>query len=157
MAALRAMIAALLVPALGAGATVGILHVMAAYNGAGLGDVVSACAPDHVTLMLSPECEPVQPHYWVLLLCAATTAAGVGLMLLALLGGKTDLSVFSFRGLLAAPIASAQWLIQIGVVYLAQQHWRPEVSPLPWLAGAALGGGLLLWALVSVLRLRTHA
>lgn len=157
MAALRAIVAALLVPALGAGATLGVLHVMAAYNGAGLGDVMAACAPDRVALMLSPECEPVQPHYWLLLLCAATAAAGLVLMLLTLLGGKTDLSVFSFRGLLAAPVATAQWLILIGVVYLAQQHWRPELSSLPWLAGAALGGGLFLWALVSVLRLRGHA
>lgn len=154
MAALRAIIAALLVPALGAGATLAILHVMAAYNGAGLGDVMQACAPNHVTLMLSPECEPVQTHYWVLLLSAATAAAGVGLMLLTFIGGKTELSVFSFRGLIAAPIATAQWLILIGVVFLAQQHWRPELPSLPWIAGAALGGGLLLWALVSVLRLR---
>lgn len=157
MAALRAIIAALLVPALGAGATLAILHAMATYTGADLSDVMNACAPDHVTLMLSPECEPVQPHYWVLLLSAATAAAGVGLMVLTLIGGKTDLSVFSFRGLIAAPIATAQWLILIGVVYLAQQHWRPEVSPLPYLAGAALGGGFLLWALVSVLRLRDAA
>lgn len=152
--ALRALIAALLIPALGAGVAVYVLQSMAAYTGAGLGDVLSACAPDRLTLFLSPECEPVQPHYRLVLGSGATAAAGLVLLLLCAIGGKTDLSVFSLRGLFAAPIVTAQAAILVAATYLAKEQWLNDTPASQVLPAAALGAGLVLWLLASVLRLR---
>jgi hypothetical protein len=152
--ALRALIAALLIPALGAGATFGVLHAMAAYTGAGLEDVLKACAPDRLTLFLSPECEPVQPHYWLILGSAATATAGLVLILLCALGGRTELSVFSFRGLIAAPIVTAHGAIIAATIYLAEAQWQDRVPAVQLLGGAALVAGLGLWLLAGALRLR---
>jgi hypothetical protein len=154
MAALRALIAVLLVPALGAGVSIAVLHSMAAYTGAGLADVRAACAPEQVVLFLSRECDPVQAHYWLLLLCAAAAAAGLALVLLRLIGGRTDFSLFSIRGLLGAPIVTAQWVILAAAAYLAEAQWFDRVPARVLLPAAVLGAGLVLLLLVNLLRLR---
>ncbi|HRK62912.1 MAG TPA: hypothetical protein PLN53_00870 [Terricaulis sp.] len=153
--ALRALIAALLIPALGAGTALGVLHAMAAYTGAGLDDVMQACAPAGLAPLLSAECEPVQPHYWLLLLSAATAVAGLGLMLLRLMGGRTDWSVFSFRGLLAAPIVTAQWATLVWSAYLAEAQFFDRLPAAQLILAATLLSGLALWGLIGLLRLRT--
>lgn len=151
---LRALIAVLLVPALGAGMALGVLQAMAAYTGAGLGDVMQACAPARVEVLLAPECEPVQAHYWLVLLSAATAAAGFGLLLLRLLGGRTDWSVFSFRGLIASLIVATQWAILVAAAYLAKTQWLPEMPTAHTLALAAPAAALFLWLTMSALKLR---
>lgn len=151
---LRALIAALLIPALGAGTALGVLHAMAAYTGAGLGDVMAACAPDQTVLFLSPECEPVQAHYGLILLSGAVAAAGLGLMLLRLIAGRTDWSVFSFRGLLAALVVSGQWLILIAAAYVACQQWLPDLPATTLLMIAAPAAAILIWLVMGALRLR---
>lgn len=151
---LRALIAALLIPALGAGTAFGVLHAMAAYTGANLSDVMAACAPSHLAPLLSHECEPVQAHYWLLLLSGAVAAAGLGLSLLRAIAGRTDWSVFSFRGLLAALVVAGQWLILIGAAYLAKQQWLPDLSTTTLLTSAAPAATILLWLIMSALRLR---
>lgn len=153
--ALRALIAALLIPALGAGTALGVLHAMAAYTGAGLDDVMQACAPAGLAPLLSAECEPVQPHYWLLLLSAATAVAGLGLMLLRLMGGRTDWSVFSFRGLLAAPIVTAQWATLVWSAYLTEAQFFDRLPAAQLILAATLLSGLALWGLIGLLRLRT--
>lgn len=150
----RALIAILLAPALGVAAALGVLYAMAAYTGADLSDVAAACAPAAPVLMLSPECEPVQGHYWLMLLSAGAAAAGLALLLLRLIGGRTDWSVFSFRGLIAALVAAAHWAILIGAAYLAQQYWAPEMQASTLLMIAAPLALLALWIGVSALRLR---
>lgn len=151
---LRALIAALLIPALGAGTALGVLHAMAAYTGAGLDDVMQACAPAGLAPLLSAECEPVQPHYWLLLLSGAVAGSGLGLMLLRLIAGRTDWSVFSFRGLLAALVISGQWLILIAAAYVAQQQWLPDLPATTLLMIAAPAATILLWLVMGALRLR---
>jgi len=149
----RALIAALLVPALGAGVAIGVLHAMAAYTGAGLGDVLRACAPDQLVPFLSQECQPVQAHYWLIAFSGAVGVGGLGLLLLRLVAGRTDWSVFSFRGLLAALVVCGQWLVLVGAAYVAAQQWLPETSSLTIIAVAAPAGVLLVWVIMSALRL----
>jgi hypothetical protein len=150
----RALIAAFLAPALGAAAALGVLQAMAAYTGAALSDVTAACAPAGLALFLSPECEPVQPHYWLLLFSAATAAAGLGLIALRLIGGRTDWSVFSFRGLMASLVVAAHWVILIAAAYIAQQQWLADMPATALIMLAAPAAGLALWLAMSALRLR---
>lgn len=166
MAALRALIAALFIPAIGAGLAFYILHSMAAYTGASLDDVMSACAPSTLVLTLSPECAPVQPHYWLILASAVTAVVGVALIIAFIVaslvtgGNRVLLSIvfptLSFVGLmLVGALVTAQIAILAAGMYLAEAYFFNQVHTVIILviAGAgALFGLSIVWRTLGMFR-----
>ncbi|MGD9979973.1 MAG: M48 family metalloprotease [Hyphomonadaceae bacterium] len=166
MPALRAIFAALFVPALGAAIILYIINAAAASEGASLSQIARLCLPDGPRLALSPICANLQDHYTFLLACAATAAAGLALIVAftlasAATGSNRVLLSFVFPGLsfvgllLVALIVTAQIGIVAGAAYFAEAFWfgQVHVTVLLGLAGIGLLLGLgILWRTVRMFR-----
>ncbi|MGD9967656.1 MAG: M48 family metalloprotease [Hyphomonadaceae bacterium] len=166
MPALRAIFAALLVPALGAAIVLYIINAAAASEGASLRDIAQLCLPQTPGLTLSPLCSNLQDHYLFLLGCAATAAAGLALIVAftlasAATGSNRVLLSFVFPGLSFAGLLLVSLIVtaQIGIVaataYFAEAFWfgQVHVAVLGGLAviGLLLGVGIL-WRTVRMFR-----
>jgi Zn-dependent protease with chaperone function/uncharacterized tellurite resistance protein B-like protein len=159
MHAVRALFAALFVPALAGGLVIYILQSAAAQNGLTLSDLTNVCTPGGFALSLHAECAALTLHYHFLLLCAATAAAGVlviaAFALASVITGSNRVMLsfvfpaLSFVGLiLVSAIVTAQIAILAGAIYFAEQFWldRVHTSVVLVLAGiGALLGLSILW------------
>jgi Zn-dependent protease with chaperone function/uncharacterized tellurite resistance protein B-like protein len=166
MPALRAVFAALFVPALGAGLTLYIVHAAAASEGAALSDVIAICLPSGFSFSLNPMCANIELHYQLLLVCAATAAAGLGVIAAFTIAGfltganRVLLSVvfpgLSFVGLvLVALIVTAQIGIIAGAAYLAEAFFLKQVHAIVLLVLAGFGallGLTMLWRTIRMFR-----
>ena len=166
MPALRAIFAALFVPALGAGLTFYIIQDAAARAGLGSGDVFAYCLPGGFSLSLQPMCAALQPHYYLLLACVAAAAAGLVVIaafaLASILTGanRVLLSVvfpgLSFAGLVVvALIVTAQIGIIAGAAFLAEAHFLGQVHTIVLLILAGFGAVLglsILWRTIRMFR-----
>lgn len=164
MPALRAIFAALFIPALGAAVTLYILNQLAAGEGATLVDIAALCLPNGFSLNVAPVCANIQNHYTLLLVCAA--AAAIGLALIAafsvasfLTGANRVLLSFVFPGLSFVGLVIVALLVvtQIGIIsataYFAEAHWWGQVHMSILLGFAALGAVLGLGILWRTLRM----
>lgn len=164
MPALRAIFAALFIPALGAGVTLFIIHSLAAAEGATLSDIAALCLPAGPSLTLAPVCANIQNHYTLLLVCAAVAAAGF-LLIAAfavasfVTGANRVLLSFVFPGLSFAGLVLVAALVitQIGIIaataYFAEAYWLGQVHVVILLGVAALGALLGLGILWRTLRM----
>ncbi len=164
MPALRAIFAALFIPALGAALTLYIIHSAAATEGASLSDIATLCLPGGPSLTLSPLCANIQNHYSLILLCAATAAAGLGLIAIfslasILTGANRVLLSFIFPGLsfLGLVVVALLVIAQIGIIaataYFAEAFWLGQVHVTILLGFAAIGALLGLGILYRTLRM----
>src|SRR5690606_13423984 len=138
MPALRAIFAALFIPALGAAITLYIIHSLAAAEGATLGEIATLCLPDGIGLTVAPMCGNIQNHFTLLWVCAGAAAVGLALILAfsiasLVTGANRVLLSFvfpalSFGGLV---LVAALVITQIGIIaataYLAEAHWLGQV------------------------------
>jgi Zn-dependent protease with chaperone function/uncharacterized tellurite resistance protein B-like protein len=166
MPALRALFAALFIPALGAAVTLFIIQSAAASEGATLGQIASFCLPNGFSLNLAPVCSNIQDHYTFVLGCVATAAAGVALIISfslasAATGSNRMLLSFVFPGLsflglvLVALIVTAQIGIIALTAYFAEAFWLGQVHTTVLLGFAAIGALLglgILWRTVRMFR-----
>jgi Zn-dependent protease with chaperone function/uncharacterized tellurite resistance protein B-like protein len=166
MPTLRAILAALFIPALGAAVVLYIVNAAAAAEGASLGQIAQLCLPNGPSLTLAPVCANIQDHYTFLLVCAATAAAGLALIVAFALasvatGSNRVLLSFVFPGLsfvgllLVAFIVMAQIGIIAGTGYFAEAYWlgQVHVTVLLGLAGIGLILGLgIMWRTVRMFR-----
>jgi Zn-dependent protease with chaperone function/uncharacterized tellurite resistance protein B-like protein len=163
MPALRAILAALFIPALGAAL---VLYILAAGTGQGLNALAAQCLPPGPSLTVAPSCAGLQHHYWFLLGCAATAAAGLFVIaafsLASLLtGANRVLLSFVFPGLsfvglvLVALIVAAQIGIVAAAGYFAEAFWFNQVHAGVLIGLAAMGGLLglgILWRTIRMFR-----
>jgi len=162
MSTLRAVFAALFIPALGAGLILYIANAILAASGGSLG----ACMPEGFNMTLAPSCTGVQTHYSYLLLCAATAAAGLLLIATFALasfvtGANRVLLSFvfpalSFAGLImVAAIVTAQVAILAWGAYLAEDFFLGQTHAIVlWILagiGVALGASIL-WRTMRMFR-----
>ncbi|MCX7356679.1 MAG: M48 family metalloprotease [Alphaproteobacteria bacterium] len=164
MPALRAIFAALFIPALGAALTLYIIQSAAAAEGASLSDIAHLCLPGGPSLSLSPVCANIQNHYTLLLVCAATAVAGLALILAFSLasfftGANRVLLSFIFPGLsflglvVVALLVVAQIAIIAATAYFAEAFWLGQVHVTILLGFAAIGTLLGLGILWRTLRM----
>lgn len=164
MPALRAIFAALFIPALGAGVTLYILHSLAVGEGATLGEIAGLCLPGGFSLNVAPVCANIQNHYTLLLACAGAAAAGLALILVFSLaslatGANRVLLSFVFPGLsfLGLVLVAGLVITQIGIIaataYFAEAHWLGQVHVTILLGLAAIGALLGLGILWRTLRM----
>lgn len=166
MPALRAIFAALFIPALGAGLTYFIIQSAAARAGLASGDLLAYCLPAGFSISLQPMCAAIQPHYQLLLACAATAAAGLFVIAAFALASfvtganRVLLSVvfpgLSFAGLvLVALIVSAQIGIIAAAAYFAEAFFLGQVHTIVLLILAGFGvllGLSILWRTIRMFR-----
>lgn len=164
MPTLRAVLAALFIPALGAGLVLYILSVST--TGVSIGDLTGRCQPDGLSLTLAPACAGVQMHYYFLVLCAATAAAGLGLIvsfaLASFLTGSNRVLLsfvfpaLSFIGLvMVAVIVTAQIAILAWGAYFAEAHWLGQTHAFVLFIFAGIGALLglsILWRTMRMFR-----
>lgn len=164
MPALRAIFAALFIPALGAAVTLHIIQSAAASEGASLADIASFCLPNGTSLTLVPACANIQNHYALLLVCAATAAVGLALILAFAIAGFVTganrvLLSFVFPGLSFVGLVCVALLViaQIGIIaataYFAEAYWWGQVHLAILLSFAGLGALLGLGILWRTLRM----
>lgn len=164
MPALRAIFAALFIPALGAALTLYIIQSAAAAEGATLLDIAHLCLPGGPSLSLSPVCANIQNHYTLLLACAATATAGLALIMAFsvasfVTGANRVLLSFIFPGLsflglvVVALLVIAQIAIIAATAYFAEAFWLGQVHMTILLGLAGLGALLGLGILWRTLRM----
>jgi Zn-dependent protease with chaperone function/uncharacterized tellurite resistance protein B-like protein len=164
MPTLRAIFAALFIPALGAGLTLYIINSLAAQAGGTLDDIVGLCLPESFSLTVAPVCSNIQSHYSMLLVCAATAAAGLALIAAfavasVVTGSNRVMLSVVFPGLsfLGLVLVSLLVIAQIGIIsaaaYFAEAYWWGEVHLTILLSFAALGALLGLGILWRTLRM----
>jgi len=166
MPALRALFAALFVPALGAGVVLYIIHTAAVREGADLAAIYAFCAPQGFSLTLNPACANINLHYQVLLACVATALAGLAVIAAFAIaafvtGANRVLLSFVFPGLsfiglvLVALIVTAQIGIVAAAGYLAEAFFLQQVHTTVLLIFAGLGvllGLSILWRTIRMFR-----
>lgn len=166
MPALRAIFAALFIPALGAAVVLYILQQLAAGEGATLGEIASLCLPNGPSLNVAPVCANIQNHYTLLLACAGAAAAGLALIvafsLASIVTGSNRVLLsfvfpaLSFLGLvLVALLVITQVAIIAATGYFAEAHWLGQVHVSILLGFAALGALLglgILWRTIRMFR-----
>ena len=164
MPALRAIFAALFIPALGAAITLYIIHSLATAEGMTLNDIGALCLPGGPSLTVAPVCANIQNHYSLLLLCAGAAASGLALIVafsLASLatGANRVLLSFVFPGLSFIGLVLVALLVitQIGIIaataYFAEARWLGQVHVTILLGFAAIGALLGLGILWRTLRM----
>lgn len=160
MAALRALLAALVIPALGTGLILYILANTAGAQGLSVQALATNCLQDGFSFSVAPQCAALQNHYSYLLLCAATAVAGLGIiaafMIASVLTGSNRVLLsfvfpsLSFIGLImVALIVTAQIAILAGGVYFGEQFWLDQVH---WIAIIVLAGAGALFGLMILYR-----
>lgn len=166
MPALRAIFAALFIPALGAAITLYIIHSLAAAEGVTLGDITAICLPDGLSLTVAPMCGNIQNHFTLLWVCAGAAAVGLALILAFSIasfvtGANRVLLSFVFPALSFAGLVLVAGLVitQIGIIaataYLAEAHWLGQVHVTILLGFAGIGALLglgILWRTVRMFR-----
>jgi Zn-dependent protease with chaperone function/uncharacterized tellurite resistance protein B-like protein len=164
MQTIRAVLAALFVPSLAGGLVLYILNATAEREGASLSVIADLCLPDGFSLTLMPMCANVELHYQFLLVCVATAAAGIAVIIAFIVasvitGSNRILLSFVFPGLsflglvIVALIVVAQVGIIAGAAYFAEQFWFGQVHVAVLLIFAGIGALLGLAMLWRTLRM----
>lgn len=166
MPALRAIFAALFIPALGAAITLFILQQLAAGEGASLSDIAALCLPGGPSLTVAPVCANIQNHYTLLLVCAGTAATGLALIVAFsvasfVTGSNRVLLSFVFPALsfLGLVLVALLVITQVGIIaataYFAEAHWLGQVHMAILIGFAAIGALLglgILWRTIRMFR-----